>query len=184
MTFSSMWPLLGLAVIPIIIIIYMLRPKGKKMIVPSLMLWRNAEVNSSSMSLVKKLLKNILMIIEIIIAILLILSLMSPYIRTGFGKNKVKTLIVLDTSGSMKHEMTADKSDKRTRFETAIAEMTDYAASSDGVLSVMTCSDTTTLVVTNSTDKLQNKKAISNIKKFDECDKLREYIDKTFTRTN
>ncbi len=164
MTFSSMWPLLGLAVIPIIIIIYMLRPKGKKMIVPSLMLWRNAEVNSSSMSLVKKLLKNILMIIEIIIAILLILSLMSPYIRTGFGKNKVKTLIVLDTSGSMKHEMTADKSDKRTRFDTAVAEMTDYAASSDGVLSVMTCSDTTTLVVTNSTDKLQNRKAISNIK--------------------
>ena len=61
MTFSSMWPLLGLAVIPIIIIIYMLRPKGKKIIVPSLMLWKNAEVNSSSLSLVKKLLKNILM---------------------------------------------------------------------------------------------------------------------------
>lgn len=28
------------------------------------------------------------------------------------------------------------------------------------------------------------EKAISNIKKFDECDKLREYIDKTFTRGN
>ncbi len=164
MTFSSMWPLLGLAVIPLIIIIYMLRPKGKKVIVPSLMLWRNAEVNSSSLSFVKKLLKNILMIIEIIIAILLILSLMSPYIRTGFGKNKVKTLIVLDTSGSMKHEMSDDGSNKKTRFDTAKAEITDYAASSDGVLSIMTCSDTTTLVVTNSTDKLQNKRAISNIK--------------------
>ena len=28
------------------------------------------------------------------------------------------------------------------------------------------------------------EKAISNIKKFEECDKLREYIDKTFTRGN
>ena len=82
MTFSTMWPLAFLIAVPVIIIIYMLRPKGKKMMVPSLMLWKNAEVNSSSMSFVKKLLKNILMILEIIAAILLILALMSPFIRT------------------------------------------------------------------------------------------------------
>ena len=64
MTFSTMWPLVFLVAVPIIIIIYMLRPKGKKMVVPSLMLWKNAEVNSSSMSFVKKLLRNILMILE------------------------------------------------------------------------------------------------------------------------
>ncbi len=161
MTFSTMWPLAFLIAVPVIIIIYMLRPKGKKMMVPSLMLWKNAEVNSSSMSFVKKLLKNILMILEIIAAILLILALMSPFIRTGLGKHSVSTLLVIDTSGSMKHKE-MNGSDK-TRFDSAVSEMLDYAASSDGNISVLTVSDSASIVVANSTDKLRNRKAISSI---------------------
>ena len=161
MTFSTMWPLVFLVAVPIIIIIYMLRPKGKKMMVPSLMLWKNAEVNSSSMSFVKKLLKNILMVLEILAAVLLIFALMSPFIRTGLGKHSVRTLLVIDTSGSMKHQEMSG-SDK-TRFDSAISEMLDYAASTDGNLSVMTVSDSASIIVANSTDKLRNRKAISSI---------------------
>lgn len=161
MTFSTMWPLVFLVAVPVIIIIYMLRPKGKKMMVPSLMLWKNAEVNSSSMSFVKKLLKNILMILEILAAILLVLALMSPFIRTGLGKHSVRTLIVIDTSGSMKHKELSGS--EKSRFDSAISEILDYAASSDGSLSVITVSDSASIVVANSTDRIRNRKAISSI---------------------
>ena len=163
MTFSSLWPLLFMLAVPLIIIIYMLRPKGKKMTVPSLMLWRNAAISTGKMSFVKKLLKNILMVLEIIIAILLILSLMSPFIRTGFGHNKKSTLIILDTSGSMKHALSNGEDKGKTRFDAAISEISDYAASSDGPITVMTCSSKASIVVANSTDKFRNRRAIEAI---------------------
>ena len=43
MTFGSLVPLIFLVGVPIIIILYMLKPKGITKVMPSLMLWKEAE---------------------------------------------------------------------------------------------------------------------------------------------
>ena len=45
MTFASLLPLIALVGVPIIIILYLLKPKEVRKVVPSVLLWNNAERN-------------------------------------------------------------------------------------------------------------------------------------------
>lgn len=40
MIFESLWPLLFLAAVPVIIILYLLKPKGEDYLISSNLLWR------------------------------------------------------------------------------------------------------------------------------------------------
>ena len=55
MGFSNVFGLIGLAGIPIIILLYMLRPKNKPMNIPSLYLWQSLKEEIESASKLKKL---------------------------------------------------------------------------------------------------------------------------------
>ena len=73
MTFATLLPLIMLVGVPVIIILYLMKPKGTRKVVPSLLLWKNAERNDQSMTFSKKLISNILMILEILALIFLML---------------------------------------------------------------------------------------------------------------
>ena len=81
MSFLTLMPLILAALVPVIIILYLMKPKGEKRIVPSLMLWKNAEKNERSVTFAKKLIRNILMFLEIAALLLLMLAAMSPIIK-------------------------------------------------------------------------------------------------------
>lgn len=100
MTFESLWPLAFLLAIPIIIIFYLLVPKGKDTKVSSNLLWNKLFVNRQSKTFLEKFLHNILMYMQIVIALLLVLALMTPYINRK-GSTNSNVILVLDTSGSM-----------------------------------------------------------------------------------
>ena len=101
MTFASLLPLIMLVGVPVIIILYLMKPKGTRKVVPSLLLWKNAERNDQSMTFSKKLINNILMILEILTLIFLVLAAMSPAIKRGMTGSTKSTILVIDTSGSM-----------------------------------------------------------------------------------
>ena len=100
MTFESLWPLAFLLAIPIIIIFYLLVPKGKDTKVSSNLLWNKLFVNRQSKTFLEKFLHNILMYMQIVIVLLLVLALMTPYINRK-GSTNSNVILVLDTSGSM-----------------------------------------------------------------------------------
>ena len=82
MVFESLWPLLFLAAVPIIIILYLLKPRGEDYEISSNLLWKKLLKNEQSKTFFEKFIHNILMYLQILIIVLLIIALMSPFIRT------------------------------------------------------------------------------------------------------
>ena len=100
MIFESLWPLAFVLAVPIIIVLYLLVPKGKEYKISSNLLWKKLYQNQQSKTFLEKFIHNLLMYLQIVIILLLVLALMSPYIRKG-GTGSGNVVYVLDTSGSM-----------------------------------------------------------------------------------
>ncbi len=124
MIFESLWPLLFLAAVPVIIILYLLKPKGEDYLISSNLLWKKLLKNQQSKTFFEKFVHNILMYLQILIIGLLIIALMSPFINVD-GKSGGRKILMIDTSGSMQHENASGKS----RFEEAVEQAGDYIRS-------------------------------------------------------
>ncbi|MCR5700829.1 MAG: VWA domain-containing protein [Lachnospiraceae bacterium] len=101
MTFSNLWPLGFLVLIPVIIILYILKQKVKDQPFSSTLLWKEIYKNLEAKTPFEKLKHNILMYLQILAMLVLILSLMAPVIRNG-GVLQKNAILVIDTSASMK----------------------------------------------------------------------------------
>ncbi len=126
MIFESLWPLLFLAAVPVIIILYLLKPRGEDYQMSSNLLWQKLLKNQQSKTFFEKFIHNILMYLQILIVALLMIALMSPFIRTQ-GISGGRKILLLDTSGSMQHVGASGKS----RLEEAIEQASDYIRSTE-----------------------------------------------------
>lgn len=127
MIFESLWPLFLLAAVPIIIILYLLKPKGEDYRISSNLLWQKILKNQQSKTFFEKFIHNILMYVQILIVLLLVLALMSPFIRIN-GQGGGRKVILLDTSASMQHVNVNGK----TRLEEAVEAIEAYVKSAPG----------------------------------------------------
>ena len=80
MQFESMWPLVFLLAVPVVILLYLLVPKGKDTKVSSNLLWQKLFYNRQSKTFLEKFIHNLLMYLQILIVFLLVLALMSPFL--------------------------------------------------------------------------------------------------------
>lgn len=136
MIFESLWPLALLLAVPAVIILYLLKPKGKDYRISSILIWDRLFRNQQSRTFLEKFIHNILMYLQILLILLFILTLMSPYLRRE-GISQGNVILVLDTSGSMQH----DTGNGRTRMEEALAQAKDMIGSSDGTAFSIIASD-------------------------------------------
>lgn len=126
MIFESLWPLIFLAAVPIIIILYLLKPKGTDHLISSNLLWQNLLKNEHSRTFFEKFVHNILMYLQILIIALLVIAFMSPFINAK-SNNGGRKIMLVDTSGSMQHVGSSGKS----RLEEAIEQACDYVRVSE-----------------------------------------------------
>ncbi|MDE7427787.1 MAG: VWA domain-containing protein, partial [Lachnospiraceae bacterium] len=126
MIFESLWPLVFLTAVPVIIILYLLKPKGEDQLISSNLLWQKLLKNEQSKTFFEKFVHNILMYLQILIIVLLVVALMSPFIRTE-GLSGGRKILLFDTSGSMQHLTDSGQ----TRLEEAVAQACDYVRVSD-----------------------------------------------------
>ena len=85
MMFESFWPLIFLAAVPIIIILYLLKPRGEDYRISSNLLWQKLLKNEQSRTFFEKFIHNILMYLQILIVALLVVALMSPFFKSCLG---------------------------------------------------------------------------------------------------
>ena len=126
MIFESLWPLALLLSVPIVVILYLLKPKGKDYRISSNLLWDKLFKNQQSKTFLEKFIHNLLMYLQIFILLLMVLALMSPYIHRE-GRTEGNVILVLDTSGSMQH----DAGNGKSRMEEALAQAKALIASSE-----------------------------------------------------
>lgn len=125
MIFESLWPLLFLMAVPVIIILYLLKPKGVDHLVSSNLLWQKLLKNQHSKTFMEKFIHNILMYLQLLILLLLIISFMSPYVNVDNTQGG-RVVFLIDTSASMQH----DNGRGKQRIEEAIQTACDYVAAS------------------------------------------------------
>ncbi len=161
MQFLNFWPLAFLILIPVIIIMYLLKQKAEDKPFSSLKLWQELYKNMQANTPWEKLKKNLLMILQILTVIILVVALMSPYIKSK-TTTKGHIVLVIDTSGSMNTLY----DDKYTRLEVAVMEAEEYVdgLASNVAVSVITSDKDSALVVTDSTDKTLIKSKLKSIR--------------------
>lgn len=149
MIFESLWPLAFLAAVPVIIILYLLKPKGEDHLISSNLLWQKLLKNEQSKTFFEKFVHNILMYLQILIIILLVIALMSPFIRTE-GRSGGRKILLIDTSGSMQHMTESGKN----RLEEAVAQACDYVRTAENTRFSIVTADAlgTKLLVVDMTD--------------------------------
>lgn len=160
MIFESLWPLALLMAVPVVIVLYLLKPRGKDYRISSNLLWDKLFRNQQSKTFLEKFIHNILMYLQIFIILLLVLALMSPYIHRQ-GKSGGNVILVLDTSGSMQH----DTGDGRTRMEAALEQAKSLIASSEETAFSIVANDClgTNLLAVGVTDKRSLYAALDQI---------------------
>ncbi len=124
MIFESLWPLLFLAAVPVIIILYLLKPRGKDRLISSNLLWQKLLKNEQSRTFFEKFVHNILMYLQIVIVALLATALMAPFLMVR-GQSGGRKILLLDTSGSMQHMGSSGK----TRLQEAVEQACAYVKS-------------------------------------------------------
>ncbi|NQV08549.1 BatA domain-containing protein [Candidatus Woesearchaeota archaeon] len=113
--FGNIWGLFALFTLIPFIIVYLIRPKPKDKVIPSLMFLIKKDRKMKENSFLKKLLDNLLFLIQLLVILLLAFSVASPYFKATVDISAEDMVIVLDASASMD---TKDNGD--TRFEKAV----------------------------------------------------------------
>jgi len=89
-----------LALIPVVILMYLLKLRRTEMIIPSTMLWKKSLQDLTANAPFQKLKKNLLLFLQILVILLIVAALTRPFIKTqGVSGNNL--CILIDRSASM-----------------------------------------------------------------------------------
>src|SRR4249919_4102948 len=106
---------LALATSAIIVALYFLKHRRRRLVISSALLWKRVLANRLENSLFERLRRILSILVAVIIGLLVAMSIARPEIDWLTGKTS-RTIIVMDTSPSMQARM----SDGRTRWQHAV----------------------------------------------------------------
>src|SRR5687767_4389171 len=109
--------LLGLLTVAVIIALYFLKHRRRRIVISSTQLWRRVIENELENSIFEKLRRIVSIMVAVIIGLLVAMSIARPEIEWLTGEAR-RTIIVLDTAPTMQ----ARTADGRTRWQHAVEE--------------------------------------------------------------
>lgn len=135
--------LLGLIGIPILIIIYIIKPKYQERKISSTYIWK-LSLKYRKRKIPLQWLKSLLLIVQCIIVAVIAMLLAKPYISQAINGYNYRKIVIIDASASMMTEK-----DGVTRFERAIQKACEIAetATDENTMSVIMCTNIPTVVV-------------------------------------
>src|SRR5438477_1191816 len=104
------------AVIPVVIVFYLLKRKRVPKLVSSTLLWQRFLAETQANAPFQRLRHNWLLLLQILLLLLVVLALARPYF-SGDAKNSRLRVVILDASASMQ-----STDEKPSRFEKARGE--------------------------------------------------------------
>lgn len=162
MSFLSPMYFLFLLAIPLVIFLYLLKTRRQTVVVSSIYLWKRYTREEQRYSLFKKILRDILLILQILSVIFITLGLVRPTIFTQARLNRV--VFIIDTSCSMQ-----SKDVKPSRFEAAKSKALEVLESLDRGTSIalFTSDSKTRFILDYTVDKGLVKRTINTLSPLD-----------------
>ena len=99
------------------ILLYLIRPKPKHKVVPSLMFLFKDLGRDKKTNFFRKLIRDLLFLLQLFIILLLVISVAKPYVNVAKESLFKNTVLVLDVSASMKADY-----EGKTRFDEAVKQ--------------------------------------------------------------
>lgn len=159
-----------LALLPAIVIMYLLKLKRQKVLIPSTLLWRKAMQDMVANSPFQKLRNNLLMWLQLLFLLLLILAFMRPVTELPDSGSQTYVFLV-DHSASMRV-----KEGTETRLDlakTRVQQIIDTMQPDDRAI-ILGFSDRTNIFQTLTNDKLALRNALRKIEPRDVSTSLSE----------
>ncbi|PJE65253.1 hypothetical protein COU91_02600, partial [Candidatus Saccharibacteria bacterium CG10_big_fil_rev_8_21_14_0_10_47_8] len=119
-----------LSLIPLILL-YLIKPKPKKLIIPSLLFFIKESNKSNINSFLQKFIRDLLFFLQLLVLILLSLTIANPFITVSKELFVENSVIVLDVSASMQA-----MEEGSTRFDKAIEVAQDKLGSRNTIILV------------------------------------------------
>lgn len=160
MTLFSPWALWFLALIPLVILMYILRQKFEEREISSTYLWhqvlKDMEVNTPW----QRLKKNLLLFLQLLSLLLMIFALSDPYLNLN-SRAYSRLMVVIDVSGSMNTIYEGGSS----RLDTAktMAEGLIKGAGADAEITVITAGKQPQIVLNKTASKTEAINAVKHI---------------------
>jgi len=155
----GLWALLSL--VPFIII-YLRRPRPQDKVIPSLMFLIKDKKTSQKYSFFRKLIHNLLFLLQLLALLLLSVSVAAPFVRVPYDVTLENTVLIIDSSGSMQAE------EKGMRFEKAIKEAKKVLSGKNSIIlaeniPLIALEDESTDVALDILSKLKPKATTTNL---------------------
>ena len=165
--------LVSLVSIPVILVLHLLRPRPRRVVVSTTSLWQEALRDRERGLGLRKLLRDVSLLLLLLIALALGLALAGPQWLTQSGE-RADTVLVLDVSASMKSRSGL----ATTRFDQALAVAQDIVNGlpRDGRMLVMTSGRRALLKSGFETDRVALRRVLSQISPADEAGRPRDAL--------
>lgn len=155
----GLWALLSL--VPFIII-YLRRPRPQDQVIPSLMFLIKNKKTSQKYSFFRKLIHNLLFLLQLLALLLLSVSVAAPFISVPYDVTLENTVLIIDSSGSMQAK------EGSTRFEKAIKEARKVLSGKNSIIlaqniPLIALEDESTDVALDILSKLKPKATTTNL---------------------
>lgn len=148
---------LGFAVIiPLIILLYLLKPRRQEMMVPSTYLWEQVQKDIEASNPWQRLKKNLLLLLQLLAAVLLVMALTRPYLPVAQDSAR-HLVVVLDCSASMAaNDVSPSRFDEARRIA---GKMANQLGPGD-CMTLITMAEKPGILVTASRDRAEIKRLL------------------------
>jgi Ca-activated chloride channel family protein len=162
-----------LALIPIVILLYLLKLRRTPVTVPSTILWHKSLQDLTANAPFQRLRKNLLLLLQIVVLLLLVFGMARPYVKAE-GTQGANVILLIDRSASMQ----TVEADEKTRIEIArekALEMVDEMVGGDKMM-VVAFADKSDVLCELTTDRYRLRRAIRSIEATDTATRLRDAV--------
>lgn len=161
-----------LALIPVVVVLYLLKLRRTRVIVSSTLLWRKSLQDLTANAPFQRLRKNLLLLLQVLVLGLLATALARPFVKAGVGGGN-DICLLFDRSASMQA-----LEDGQTRLDLAkqvALQMVDDMAGSDKMM-VVTFADSSDVLCELTDNRVRLREAIRGIEATDTSTRVRDAI--------
>lgn len=147
-------------IIPLIILLYLLKPRRQEIMVPSTYLWEQVQKDIEASNPWQRLKKNLLLLLQLLAAALLVMALTRPYLPVAQDSAR-HLVVVLDSSASMAaNDVSPSRFDEARRIA---GEMADQLGPGD-CMTLITMEEKPGILVSASRDRKEIKRRLDGLR--------------------
>lgn len=161
-----------LALIPIVVLLYLLKLRRTELVISSTMLWFRSLQDLTANAPFQRLRRNLLLFLQILVLLLVVFALARPYVK-AMGMQGRNICIIIDHSASM--QVVENGETRLEQAKAVVREMADNMARGDKMM-IVAFADKASVLSELTDDTYRLRRAIDSIEAVDTSTRIRDAV--------